>query len=637
MTKEMPMQTVWAVLAALWLGYAFFLAPHTYYSGDELVYHLMMKSFAEHGSLLVENGYRETHSSLFRYIFFLRLNGQDELTAQYPPLFAIVMAPFYLLLGIHGIFYANVLLHMVNIWLTFKLSRRLLDDAWVAHTAALIYGAATFAWPLALTGLSHTLNVTLLLAAFHFVISARRDRREALTCSAIAGMLTGINLGCRLDTVFALPGLLVPLAFVRPPRLGALAAFAAGMAPVLALLAAINAEKFGVWNPLTYGQSSEAIARPLFHLTPGLLIAGGFAFSWLACQFPGWWKLNRQPSLALGLVVLGLVLADGGLRWNLKLIFWEGGPERHTDLPGNLTCRALLQACPYLALLPLAMFYALRDAGARRAAAWLLPLPLAYLTMIGLTGHFGKVHLYPRYLSPALPGLSILTAYALRRLRWLNRPRRAVWIAASVALCAAAMAVILNGYAGNVRAQNDVLMRLMGYFVLCLLAGMVLMLLCPVPRWGVMLRKVLAGLALTAIVFSALRIAAFDYPQISSMRGRTFVENEQAARLLPAHAAVLVSGRFLMTLAPFLDVPDVRVAMQPRDMGHVGFDEILRVLHVFEAQGRPLYIYITQEERKAIPWERLGYRLAPTGDGTTKLYALEPLFPASHAPGAETH
>ncbi len=426
-------------LILLTLGLALFFPAGGHLLIDEGIYHMMVRSFALDGSLSVWNGFEEFPTPELSFPMLREHDGQ--LFSQYPHLSTILATPFYWLAGFQGLTILNALAFIAVVGLTFQLARTLFDDRDLALNAGLILTLSTYAWQYSQAAWPHTLAMLFVTGAVYLTVLALRspNRNQSLLLSLAAGLVTGFGLGVRLDTIFALPAVVLPFAFVSPWRpLHALAA-CIGVLPGLAMLAALNQIKFDTWSPFSYGVTGSGLASGL---TPYLPIAGvgiaGVAAVWLATRPAGqaWLEAHRgKAALGLALLVLGLGLTPFGWHFVSKLghglyqlvvdlrvrDIALGGPGLTRTPSGGMIYldslkKALLQSCPYLVVmvLPLAAFLLRRKE--RSALGVLLLVPPAYIVVYSYLAWHGGLAFHLRYFLPIFPFTSILTAYAWREL-----------------------------------------------------------------------------------------------------------------------------------------------------------------------------------------------------------------------------
>lgn len=424
-----------------------FVAPG-HFTIDEGVYDLMVRAFVATGSLEVWNGYEEFASP---ELVWPAVNLRDGmLVPQYPGVFALLAAPFYWLLGYRGLFLLSALAFAAALVLCFAIAQRLFRDPALSLNACLILALTTFAWEYSQAAWPHALSMLIVALAVYCAIVALQasDSRASTIAALAAGLTIGLGIGVRLDTVFALPAVVLPLLFVHPWRPREALAAVIGLLPGLAALGAVNQVKFGIFSPFNYGvgQIGGGTASMMPYLpvaTAGLVLAFG---AWAATR-PFGRKLiegNRRTA-AIGAALVGAAVIATPQGWALAsrlaagayqllvdfrirdLALEEGGLSRGPGggmvYLGSLK-KALLQSCPYLVALALPLMSLLRGRDLR-ALGVLFLVPAAFVTVYAYFAWHGGLAFNLRYLVPTLPFLAILTAYAWREVapglgpRWL--------------------------------------------------------------------------------------------------------------------------------------------------------------------------------------------------------------------------
>ena len=539
--KRVDVRLLILALIALHLAFALFVNRPGYTTWDSGTYHLMAKNFAQTGGFVFDNAYDELPSPALA-IAQLRA-PQGMLVSQYPETYTVLVLPFYLLMGYPGLIFLNVLCFAAIALLLYRLAMRLFGDPSLALVASAIYAFATYAWEWSFSPYPHLSSTLLLLGAVYGVAgivfgdvgSGRPADERGWLPALCAGFAVGLAVGLRLDSIFILPGLVLPLALARPVRWRALVALAAGLLPGLLFLSLTNLFKFGTANPFSYGiVGGRGLAADLGHYLPAALIGLALALALLALR----WQMARPDaalrlgarwrSLALaGLVVLGLgvalvperalsivngsfqILIDLRVRPEITepaLTRSDGGAMIYMDA----TKKALLQSCPWLILLPLGVLGAAR-LDQRWRIAFLAFLPLPFFGVFGSLAWHGSVALNMRYLNPVLPWLALLAAWLWMRLPERPTVRRAWTIAA---LSFAFFAIVV----WNAR---DLEAREMVHLSLPLVVAAVLLVVDLARRWrpeAPALHRLLPRLWLVSFAFAAALVFFGDYPDSARYR-----------------------------------------------------------------------------------------------------------------------
>ena len=428
-------------LGAFHIFFALFLNPPGYFSGDETVYYLMTRDFAQTGGLEIFNGYDELPS---RELALENVRMRDgKLVPQYPYLFPLLAYPLFKLAGFKGLFLLNAAAFIGTVLLCYLLARRLLRDRELALNACLILVLATYSWEYAHGAWPHSLATFLVVAAFYLGILALQEEnvRRSLLLSGAAGLVAGFGAGVRLDVIFVLPAVIAPLLFCKPGKWRQALAAGLGILPGMVVLAVTNHMKFGTYSPLSYGRTTGATSG----IGPYLPIAGLALL--FAVAFWGGLRLRERSGLRKrkGVVFLAipiLMLAVWPDFWHIlgrwgkgiyqlvvdlrirDLGILEGGLSRTQNggvvYLGTLK-KSLLQSCPYLVVLLIPLLAAWRHPQERRILGPLFLVPSTFIGIYSFFAWHGGQGFNMRYFLPALPFTAILTAVAWNTLSQCQR------------------------------------------------------------------------------------------------------------------------------------------------------------------------------------------------------------------------
>ncbi len=410
-------------LAAVALVIGAFLAMPGLYNIDETIYFLAADALGREGSLTVENGFETYGADRLRLRFLVP--GPNGLAPQYPAGTAALGAPLLALFGVRGLILVNALAAAAALLLTRALALRLGFGRGEATGAVLILLFGTFFVEYAFGIWPHVLQTALVLGALWAaagVITGNTEapRRDAL----LSGLCIGGGLLVRLDTVLLLPAIGAMALLYAPRPVMTIALGAAGLLPGLLAGAAVNAYKFGTWNPLSYGQTgggtdlgNHLVLLPVVVLLPLALIG---------CRRLDWRPAMRWPlfgGVALLLVAAALLPAaqDLLLRYLRGLytlgadLTWstDGHPAviAYDDGTKNffgLWKKALGQSLPWIGVLVLLAF---QPWGDRRRGFFLIALTCLFWTLpFAMRSWHGGLGSNMRYFLPLLPLLSIALA-----------------------------------------------------------------------------------------------------------------------------------------------------------------------------------------------------------------------------------
>ena len=360
---------------------------------------------------------------------------------QYPGIYALIAAPFFAALGLKGLVFLNALSAVLCLWLTHKIARRLGADAWAARASiVLLGGASIFAgyvfavWP-------HALSLSFILAGAYHIAAAGDDHKRPWMSALIAGLFFGIGAGIRVDVILsAVAGFFWLRIFASPSnRVNALALLT-GLLPGLLLAAVINANKFGVFNPFTYGHSSGGAALSTYIVSVGAIGAIAALALLVDVSKNPWARIapllrQQRPAVLIAAIVIALILfwlvmprlLHGLYVLLIDIQAFAGGDRigQTKDQYGywnfwGLPKKALIQSMPYLALiiLPVAGFF---KGIKTRSTSYLLLFAAAPICFFALNSWHGGMAFNLRYYLPAVPFLLVLAADGLTDLRNIYR------------------------------------------------------------------------------------------------------------------------------------------------------------------------------------------------------------------------
>ena len=587
-----------------------FVAPG-HFTIDEGVYDLMVRAFVSTGGLEVWNGYEEFASP---ELVWPTVNVRDGvLVPQYPGVFALLAAPFYWLLGYRGLFLLSALAFAAALVLCFAIAQRLFRDPALSLTACLILALTTFAWEYSQAAWPHALSMLIVALAVYCAIVALQasDSRASMIAALAAGLTIGLGIGVRLDTVFALPAIVLPLLFVDPWRPREALAACMGLLPGLAALGAVNHVKFGIFAPFSYGAGhlggGAASMMPYLPLvTAGLVLAFG---AWAATR-PFGSKLiaGNGRTGAMGAALVGAAVIATPQGWALAsklaagayqllvdfrirdLAIQEGGLSRGPGggmvYLGSLK-KALLQSCPYLVALALPLMSLLRGRDVR-ALGVLFLVPAGFVTVYAYFAWHGGLAFNLRYLVPTLPFLAILTAYAWREVAPGLGPR---WLCVAVL---GGFAVFTAQFLAAFPRPAPMATQEGMFLTAPLLIALGLGILLAASRVATLERvKALHGAAgammLVALVWGGLVSLTYDFPRSYFIRaGRAEFSKAVAPLIEPDSILFVQYGDQFFGL---IERGDVRIAM-PRLDDYASFRPLID--HHLDA-GRAVYLWRTPE------------------------------------------
>jgi hypothetical protein len=368
-----------AILAAL-------LVVPGYFAIDEVIYHWMALEVPHTGGLEVRTGYSEFPSPEYTHNFLPVHNGRTA--PQYPYLFPLLAAPLVRTFGFTGLILLNFAAFPVLLWLTWRLARTLFTGERVAWLACGLLVLGGYAWEYSLAAWPQVVSMALGVAGLLCGVQAFfvPDQRARSRSAFVAGIVVGLNLGIRIDTVTLPAALFLAFAFARPWRPREIVASVLGCVPGLVLLAATNHVKFGTMSPFSYGMESKTKLSLLPPLAV-LMFVAVLAAAWLLTRERTWpWTCKHGRALAVAAVLmlavfLGAPSARGVAARLLGSVWYKfidvtacdrsisGAALRRTPDGGMVYLESLkqawLQGMPWLAVL-VAPLLALGSRGVRR-------------------------------------------------------------------------------------------------------------------------------------------------------------------------------------------------------------------------------------------------------------------------------
>ena len=438
------------------------LFPPTAFSIDEAVYIDMAHAFATRGAVDVTPQDLPPGAPVMAKSDHLVHIIDDRAVPQYPALYGMIAAPFFLLLGVKGLVLLNTLSGVFSLWMTHQITRVLTNDPWIATASVLILGLASIFTGYVFAIWPHMLALAfVLVGALATLAAGARAGHASIIAAAGAGLVFGIGVGVRVDVILAAVAAFFWLRlFAKPSNRIVSLMLVAGLAPGLLLMAAINQVKFGAFNPFTYGAEAGSISIGHHMKTVGAAgLAAALALIIDVSSKPVAAMIDaarRAPALVFAggasLVLLAVWIIFPSLYGGAWLMLIDiqsyGGPARpglEKDVYGywnfwGVPKKAFLQSMPWAALIaaPLIAFCRGRNAA---TIAYPLLFASAFILFFAMRGWHGGMSYNMRYYLPTAPFLAILAALALRELRPTFERHK------SLALRSAAAGVVLAIFA----------------------------------------------------------------------------------------------------------------------------------------------------------------------------------------------
>lgn len=541
---------------------AFFVSPGSF-TVDEFIYFTGADAFAN-GSLTVRNGPEWMNSPQQR--LWLLVEGPNGLTPQYPVGSAVVGGALLALFGLPGLILMNALAASGVVVLTYRLAMRHFGGHNVGLGAAALLVASTFFLEFAFAVWPHAVAMLAVLTAVYWLLeSLGTDEIHKSRVLTIGGVL-GAGLFFRTDVAVSIPAVGICLFFWSAKPVARLFWFGLGLAPFILALSLVNLQKFGVFNPVSYGQSHGGGTDLATHLLLLLLLAVGT----VAALTIRWVWLNtgyRRHVIVAGAlaILIGLILAHE-FAWSYLHGFWalfvdarfiiddRSGVERLADGTVSfwgLWKKALGQSMPWLGICLAAIF--VKERTSSHALRVFLVLCLVGSLPFFPRDWHGGMGSNMRYFLPLVPVACALAARLIAEL-WDRTPAPSHVLPLGV--FAGAMLTTLwallhpSGQAGVHQIMPTYL--LLGIAALALAAGYL------------RFERPLLNLCLMALTGAGVgvgfQLAITDFRGAQDSRGRA--EEYSAAHLaLPDDALAFVPSRFLVGWA----LEEGRAAALPND------------------------------------------------------------------------
>lgn len=504
---------------------------------DSGTYHLMVKSLKETGSFFITNGYEEFSSPLLAV--GQTLVSTDKIVSQYPEYYTLLSLPFYAAFGYRGLMVLNAVAFFGIGLLIYRMTRWFSSKKNLPIVATLIYAMATYAIEFTQSSYPHLTSTFLILASIWLlwggvfdneIPASRIDTllKKLEIRSFLSGLLFGISIGVRLDSIFAGLALIIPLIAIKKLTFKNFGAFCIGILPPLLGLAFINMVKFGVFIPFSYGKSGSGFTGSLGHYLPIAMVCA-ILLAVIALYRVYQVRLGRKAILVvLTIIASAIVVLPQGRRLLFGVFQIIVDMRLRPDIPepalrrsiggavvyASWVKKALLESCPYFVLIIIPAVC--RIVKGEKGTQWLLWLvPFGYIGFYGYLAWHGSIGWNMRYLNPVLPFLAILTALETEKL-WDTLLRNCVYFWIRNYFLWLLFLVILFFGQKTMELQEALFLNV------SLMFAVVLLLLQGIDLWvykknSVKVRKILALVFVTCLVWS-FALTTMDYLHSSIVR-----------------------------------------------------------------------------------------------------------------------
>jgi hypothetical protein len=392
--------------------------------------YMEMARSMRHGMLEVPNGL-DVSSSPELWIFNTVWHG-THLYPKYPPLYGLLAALPFALLGIRGMYLLDALAFAATLPGVYLLARRMLPASRALVATVLLPIAVPLA-PYLLVELPHLPSLAFVVWAVVLWDRSRRarDRSRAGWLGVGAGLMLGVAVGIRLQNVVAV----LPLAGVgffhaRHAR-WTLPGIALGLAPCLAAIGVINVKRFGTPNPFSYGpaipeETAGYFLRPAFlgvaAVVVGAMVGARLLRGTRSATVAGAFGIALVVALSpLRVVARGMAATTASLLLNASV---AGAGWASPEYTHDWMDKALLPCAPFLVLGLVGVLACCtrRAPPLPTALAWFVVATLLFLSVRDADprsgrGAMGFFSVSPRYLVEIMPALYLLAWRQLRGLR----------------------------------------------------------------------------------------------------------------------------------------------------------------------------------------------------------------------------
>jgi hypothetical protein len=556
-SKPVPLIILCLCAFGLLAATALFAVPG-YLTWDAGTYHLMVRTFFRTGTFFISNGYEQLQSPLLAIGHTMVKEG--GIVSQYPEYYTLLSLPFYVIFGYRGLIVLNAFAFIGTCVMIFRMTRWFSTNAQTPLVAVLVYSLATFAAEYTQSSYPHMTTTFLLCTSIWLLWGVDFDdssvsptlfyRIKPYFGCIISGLLFGLSMGVRLDSVFTGLALGVPLLAMRRFDIRHILAFISGTLPPLLGLAWINMIKFGKFSPFTYGKSDSSYISSFNYYLPIASVCIFFLLTIFWHRIRPFHIRRRSLLFILLAAAIIIVLLPQGRRllhgvfqivvdMRIRPDIWEPGLVRSAGgavVFWGRVKKALLESCPYLVLIFIPMVRGLvkGDYG----IAWLLWLvPAGFVGFYGYPAMHGSVAGNMRYLNPSLPFLSMLASLEIVRI-CKNFPVRKLILWVSYLSSWFGFIVILQ------RGRASLELQEMLYLNTSLILAAVLLLLQMLSFWssgGIKDagRKLLAAMLPVTLVWSSA-LAFMDYRASTELRSNFLEASKHVENRITQNALVLV-------------------------------------------------------------------------------------------------
>jgi hypothetical protein len=621
----MKTQPKWLVALLLFavaaqVGIGVFYNEARFFIPDEIVYYLMNEALSA-GRLAIDVGYEDFASPMF--VFNMSSLHEGRIYPQYPAGYAFVTLPLFLAYGKAGLFAVNSLCFGAILWLVYRIQMLLFTARFSAWAAVAMTAFGGYMWVYSHAIAPHLLQVSILLGAAYLMLQAFMGQSKCSARSYVfAGLLFGLALTVRYDSLFALPMLLLPLVFANPVRWRALALIMPGIALALAFLSITNFLKFGSYMPFTYDSTNLAGHANFKPIYVYMMLAGAafLAVIWAATRLKAKDKLPpAKPLFLIGTAFFSIVVAllpDWIVTFlyglNLTVVDYASLPldakisdsATRTEGGGFLYLgeykRALLQSAPFIALLGLLLLQPKLKIPSREWVwlVWLALVPTVFIFFFSLLRWDGGFAYHMRYYIPTLPFFAMIAAQALWRFVQAANFERSQWTSPIIVGVALSIGAVLYADGAPEVTREWMLLQLpLWLWMAVLVAGAMAF----YDGAGPFIRQLAMMVFGFCITWGGASSMLIIYPHLNDYKKHLHLMSASCAHYLQPESVVISVPRYFTSFYSS-DQFDLHVATIYTDGDEVSKEHMRDFIDHFLDKG--VAIYITHD-MKSLPLIRL--------------------------------
>lgn len=561
-SKQHVIVTLVAAIILLFLNFYFYSATTKWhFTIDDQIYHLMVRALVENQSIFLLNNIQPDLAQYYLPSFTRYYNG--NIVAQYPQLYAFIAYPFYKLFNIEGLFLLNNISFLISVLLLFKIAKQFFNSDYKALTSCAIFTLAGFATNYSFSLWPHMLDCMLILLSFSLIYNdtmrvsgssglgllplaqfkkrngqqAEPEARQLEAHSKLnlftAGVIIAIALGVRLDSLFAILGLIAICIYLKRP----IQYFLLGITLVLPVLCYLNFLKFGTFLPFDYGNNllASKFDFDFNFINIALLIAMLTLIVIL---------ISARKKISTGTILVGIMLSITAillLFYPLVISYLKGFSILIIDGVGQR--KALLQSCPYLALLiyPYISRNNLKD---KNNLLVFYLIPICYIFIYPLTGIYGGYSYNIRYLLPILPFTAIIITYITANIFAETKNFKVIHISLIIALLLYITHILIAPDQLDLIYYFKINKYIYPFLAFSKLLALILLIVLIAESFKAKpyLHNAKVTLLILSFIFAVVLNFCFDLPQTNNRRNLNLEQSTKIAKHIEDYATLISDG-----------------------------------------------------------------------------------------------